>query len=181
MPKLVAFLRAINVGGRNVKMVDLCAIFTKLGLKDVASFIASGNILFTAPPTATRALEKKIEGALAATLGYDVPTFLRTETETATVAAHRPFTKAQFDASHTFNVGFLADPLDAAAKKSVLAMTSDIDDFHVKGREVYWLCKVGQADSKFSNATFERALKRKATWRSMQSVQKLVAKYDFRS
>ena len=179
MPKLVALLRAINVGGHNVKMTDLCATFSKLGFEDAESFIASGNVIFTAPRATTKILEQKIEAALAATLGYAVSAFLRTEAEIAAVAAYRPFTKAQFDASTAYNVAFLADPLDSAAKKAVLAMTTDIDDFHVNGREVYWLCTVRQSDSKFSNAPFERAHKRRATWRGMQSVQKLVAKYRF--
>ena len=179
MPKLVAFLRAINVGGHNVKMVDLCAIFATLGLTDVESFIASGNVIFSAPKTGVKALEQKIEKELATALGYDVPTFLRTESEIATVAAYRPFTSAQFAASTAFNVAFLAEPLDVAAKKTVLAMKTGIDDFHVNGREVYWLCTVRQSASKFSNTPFERALKRRATWRGMQSVQKLVAKHRF--
>jgi len=179
MPKLVAFLRAINVGGHNVKMTDLCAIFAKLGLNEAESFIASGNLIFTAPRAPAKVLEQKIEAALAASLGYAVSAFLRTEAEIAAVAAYRPFTKAQFNASVAYNVAFLADPLDAAAKKTVLTMKTDIDGFYVNGREVYWLCTLRQSDSKFSNALFERALKRRATWRGMQSVQKLVAKYGF--
>ena len=69
MPKLVAFLRAINVGGHNVKMTDLCAIFAKLGLNEAESFIASGNLIFTAPRAPAKVLEQKIEAALAASLG----------------------------------------------------------------------------------------------------------------
>ena len=179
MPRVVAFLRAINVGGHNVKMADLCAIFVKLGLKDAESFIASGNIIFTAPAMAATTLQQKIETALAATLGYDVPAFLRTESEVAAVAGYQPFPKPLFAAANAFNVAFLADPLDAAARKLVAAMKTDIDDFHVNGREVYWLCKVRQSESKFSNAPFERALKRRATWRGMQSIQKLAAKHKF--
>jgi uncharacterized protein (DUF1697 family) len=179
MPRLIAFLRAINVGGNNVKMTELVGHFAKLGLKDAESFIASGNIIFTPPPTAHAALAEKIEKHLTAKLGYEVPAFLRTESEVAAVAAYRPFTAAQFAASKRFNVAFLAEPLDAAAKKAVLSFTTDIDDFHVNGREVYWLCKVPQSDTKFSNAPFERALKRRATWRGVQSVQKLVAKFGF--
>ena len=179
MPKLVAFLRAINVGGHNVKMTDLCAVFSKLGFADAESFIASGNIIFTAPKTSATALEQNIEKQLAASLGYDVSTFLRTESEVAAVANYRPFSTARIDAALALNVAFLAHPLDAAAKKAVLAMKTDIDDFHVHGREVYWLCKLKQSDSKFSNAPFERALKQRATWRGVRTIRKLAEKYDF--
>ena len=47
MPRFVALLRAINVGGRNVKMAELCALFEQARLSDVASVIASGNVLFS--------------------------------------------------------------------------------------------------------------------------------------
>ncbi len=78
MPKLVAFLRAINVGGHTVSMAALRAEFEALGLKDVETFIASGNVIFTAPTGNRAALERKIESHLHGALGYEVKTFLRT-------------------------------------------------------------------------------------------------------
>ena len=47
MLQYIAFLRGINVGGHRVKMDRLRAIFAELGLKDVSTFIASGNVLFS--------------------------------------------------------------------------------------------------------------------------------------
>ena len=64
MPRYVAFLRAINVGGHIVKMDHLRELFTQLGLTDVETFIASGNVLFTTSSKSGPALEKKIEQAL---------------------------------------------------------------------------------------------------------------------
>lgn len=64
MPRYVAFLRAINVGGRTVKMDRLREIFESLGLGDVETFIASGNVIFRSRSTKPQALEKKIERSL---------------------------------------------------------------------------------------------------------------------
>lgn len=50
MPRFIAFLRAINVGGRNIKMDDLRALLEAMGLTNVETFIASGNVIF-GPPT----------------------------------------------------------------------------------------------------------------------------------
>ena len=47
MPRLIAFLRAINVGGHTVTMMKLRKEFEALGLQDVETFIASGNVIFT--------------------------------------------------------------------------------------------------------------------------------------
>ena len=61
-----------------------------------------------------------------------------------------------------------------------MALKTEIDDFHVHGREVYWLCKTKQSDSKFSNTRFEKILKARATWRNMNTVVRLTAKYGER-
>ena len=44
----VALLRGINVGGRNkVAMADLREIMASLGHTDVATYIQSGNVVFS--------------------------------------------------------------------------------------------------------------------------------------
>ena len=48
MTRHIAFLRAINITGRTIKMDRLRALFAELGLANVATFIASGNVLFDA-------------------------------------------------------------------------------------------------------------------------------------
>ena len=175
--KLVAFLRAINVGGHNVTMAELRGIFERLSFKEVETFIASGNVIFASRSEDLGALEKKIEDQLLRSLGYEVKTFLRTIPEVAAIAQSQPFAASQVKAAAALNVAFLADPLDAEARKSVLALKTAIDDFHVDGREVYWLCKTKQSDSKFSNARFEKVLSVRATWRNINTVRRLAAKY----
>src|SRR5437588_2892987 len=72
MNKYVAFLRAINVGGHTVKMNDLRRLCADIGLNNVETVIASGNVVFASPARSARALEKKIAAHLPANLGYTV-------------------------------------------------------------------------------------------------------------
>jgi hypothetical protein len=58
-----------------------------------------------------------------------------------------------------------------------MAFKSDIDDFQVNGREVFWLCKTRQSESTFTNVNMERALKVRATFRGMNTVVRLAAKH----
>jgi uncharacterized protein (DUF1697 family) len=67
--------------------------------------------------------------------------------------------------------------MDAATSRSVQNFKTDIDNFHVHGREVYWLCRKKQSESTFSNNAFEKALKLRATFRGMNTIKKLAAKY----
>ena len=84
MPKYIALLRAINVGGHVVKMDRLCALFESAGLANVSSFIASGNVLFDSKK-APAAVEALIEKTLKADLGYEVITMIRTAAEVSAI------------------------------------------------------------------------------------------------
>ncbi|HEV2842908.1 MAG TPA: DUF1697 domain-containing protein [Chthoniobacterales bacterium] len=177
MPKLVAFLRAINVGGHTVTMEELRGIFERLSFKEVETFIASGNVIFASPSKDVGALQKKIEGRLLRSLGYEVKTFLRTIPEVAAIAHSKPFKESQLRSAAALNVAFLADPVSAEAGKALMALKTEVDDFHAQGREVYWLCKTKQSDSKFSYARFEKMLNVRATWRNINTVRRLAVKY----
>jgi len=177
MPRYVAFLRAINVGGHVVKMEQLQSVFKKIGHLNVETFIASGNVIFESRSTSTAALERAIEKMLEKALGYEVATFIRTVEEVAAIAGRQPFAAAAAKGARAFSVGFLTEPLSAEGQKTLMGMRTPIDDFHVHGREVYWLCKKGQSESTFSNVRFEKATKAKATYRGMNTIQRLAAKY----
>lgn len=177
MSRYIAFLRAINVGGHTVKMEELRGHFASLGLSNVESFIASGNIIFESGSKNARDLRKKIEKRLHGSLGYEVATFLRTDAEIAEIAGYEPFPDTGASSASKLNVAFLADPPSAAARKALMGFRNDIDDFHVHGREVYWLRRHRPRESKFSNAALEKALDAQATLRSINTVRRLAAKY----
>jgi len=178
MLRFIAFLRAINVGGHNVTMAELRGLFEDLALKEVETFIASGNVIFTSRSRDITTLQQKIESRLLRSLGYEVKAFLRTVPEVAAIARYKPFQEAQLNSAAALNVAFLADPVSAEAARSVMALKTDIDDFHVHGREAYWLCKTKQSDSRFSNTRFEKLLNARATWRNVNTVVRLAAKYE---
>ena len=72
MPRTLAFLRAINVGGRTVRMEELRRLFEDLGLARVETVIASGNVVLESRASDEAALAKRIEKQLAAGLGFEV-------------------------------------------------------------------------------------------------------------
>ena len=158
-------------------MAELRRVFEGIGLREVESFIASGNVIFSSGASDERALELRLEAALAKALGYEVSTFLRTEGELAAIAQHEPFRKSHLKGATALNVGFLVEPLDPAAKKLLAAFKSEVDDFEARGREVYWLCQTNQGDSRFNNVRFEKALNVRATWRGINTLRRLTAKY----
>lgn len=177
MTKYLAFLRAINVGGHTVKMDHLRGIFESLGFSDVETFIASGNVIFETHSKDAAALERMIGKKLEEVLGYEVATFLRSDSELAGVANYKPFSSPQMDTATALNIAFLTKPLNDREKKLLASLKSDIDDFRAHGREVYWLCLKKQSGSKFSNAVLEKTLGRKSTLRGLNTVKKMAEKY----
>jgi uncharacterized protein (DUF1697 family) len=181
MPKYVAFLRAINVGGHTVKMDELRRLFEALGFSNVETFIASGNVVFDANSKNTKALEQKIESHLKQSLGYEVVTFVRTLAEVADIAAYKPFADSKLNGKgNTVHVGFLTEPPTVDAGKKLLALSCEADSFHIQGREVYWLRCGGFSDSKFSGALIEKTLGGWATFRNSNTVRRITAKYTVR-
>jgi uncharacterized protein (DUF1697 family) len=172
--RYVAFLRAINVGSHTVKMDRLRALFEELGFDNVETFIASGNVIFESPVTATNKLERKIEKHLQQSLGYDVSTFVRSTEEVCAIAAHQPFGERGAD---TLYIALTAAQPKTEAESILLGCRSDIDDFHVRDREVYWLCRTSQSKSDFSAARLEKILGTPATMRNVTTLQRLAARF----
>lgn len=158
-------------------MEELKKLFTKIGFQNVESFIASGNLIFDTKSGNAAECEAKIEATLHAALGYAVTTFLRTPAQLQAVTACAAFTEAERAVAGAYNVAFLKAPLDAVQGKALQALATEIDQFRTQGTEVYWLCRVKQSESKFSNALFERKVGVQATFRSASTVQKMAAKY----
>jgi uncharacterized protein (DUF1697 family) len=177
MKRLVAFLRAINVGGHVVKMEDLRKLFESQGFANVETFIASGNVLFDSPSTDAGKLEVAIGARLQAALGYAVATFIRTPQELKAITAYRAFPKAQLEAARALNIAFLAGVPQAASVKKVMELRTTIDDFKVHGRELYWLCRNRQSESTFSNAVLEKTLGQPSTLRGAATIQKIADKF----
>jgi uncharacterized protein (DUF1697 family) len=88
----VAFLRAINVGGRAVvKMSDVKLAFERAGCRNVRTFIASGNVVFDVPGKLAAAARTRIAGELAKLLGKEPGVCYRTVEELAALVASDPF------------------------------------------------------------------------------------------
>lgn len=173
--RYVAFLRAINVGGRVVKMTELKKVFEQLKLAEVSTFIASGNVIFSSPKPAD-ALAERIEKSLHSTLGYPVVSMLRTVEDVAVVARHEAFSPA-VTASASLYVGFMRDAAAPSGVAKAMALQTAVDSLHVRGREVYWLARKNIAESSITGAAIEKALQTPVTFRNINTVRRLAAKY----
>jgi uncharacterized protein (DUF1697 family) len=178
MNRYVAFLRGMNLGKRRITNELLRAHFEAMGFEEVATFRASGNVIFAmARREAEAKLASRVEAELDERLGYDVPVFLRSAEELAAIAAQEPFPAARVKKSKgKLQVSLLKKKPSAAAKKKVLALASDEDLLAIEGRELYWLPSGGLLESGLDLKAIEK-LVGSDTRRTMGTIEQIATKY----
>lgn len=176
MPRFVAFLRAINVGGRNVKMDQLRRIFESAGFSNVETFIASGKVIFESSSKNQKTLEKKLERELERSLGYPVLVFVRSFEHLAVIVSYQPFKK--MPERGALYIAFLPEPVDAANVEKLLGFPTKTDKFHFHEREMYWLCLTSFSDSALSGPRLEKLLEKRLTVRNSMTIRRIAAKYE---
>ena len=171
--KHVALLRAINLGGKNkLPMKDLAAMFVAAGCRDVATYIQSGNVVFSASAAVLKKLPQTISKRIADDFGHKVPVFIRSHEQLAAVVSGNPFLKAG-EQEKTLHVVFLADVLGAEAVAKLDPQRSPPDRFTVVGQHIYVHLPNGVGRSKLTNAWMESKLSTVCTARNWNTVLKL--------
>jgi uncharacterized protein (DUF1697 family) len=178
MDRYVAFLRGINLGkNRRVKNPALVAEFERIGCEDVATFRASGNVVFSADGGSEAALQGRVEAGLREGLGYEVVVFLRSVAEVAEIAARAPFPAKAVNASKgKLQVAMLPGKPAAKARRDALGQAGDEDRLAVDGRELFWLPSGGISESELDQKAVERAVG-PWTMRTMGTIEQIAAKY----
>ena len=171
--RYVAFLRAINVGGRVVKMHHLRSLCEAIPLDNVSTFIASGNVIFDSrrlPAQLEGLIEKKLKGEL----GYQVATMLRAAGDLQAIVKYVGDAGLEEGGSTRLYVGFLKTAPAAAMTRAVSALSNDVDLLSVRGREIYWICRTSMTESTFAGARLEKLLQGPVTFRNVNTVRRLV-------
>jgi uncharacterized protein (DUF1697 family) len=178
MDRYVAFLRGMNLGNRRIKNEELRTHFEAMGMEGVATFRASGNVIFDCGSGEAEAeLATRVEAELDTALGYDVPVFLRSAAEVAAIAATEPFPTSQVEASAgKLQVLMLAAEPTAAQRREVLSLATDEDRLALPGRELYWLPSGGVLDSDLDLKAIAASVG-PGTQRTMGTIEQIAVKY----
>jgi len=177
--KYVAFLRAVNVGGRIVKMEQLKKIFEGLKFKNVKTFIQSGNVIFETMEKDKNILTKKIEKKLIDSLGYEVKTMLRTDKELADIVKQNPFKNEKLDENTRVYIAFLYKALDNKIKEFITSLNNKNETYYPGKNEVYCLIhKDEKKSSYFSILLLEKNLGIPLTTRNQTTVNKIKIMLD---
>jgi uncharacterized protein (DUF1697 family) len=175
--RYVAFLRGMNLGNRRIANEELRRHFAEMGLEEVETFRASGNVVFATPKGEVEGkLAQRVEGELGERLGYEVPVFLRSIEEVAAIAAREPFDAEAVKSKGKLQILLLAKRPTAAVKKKALGLASEEDRLAIEGRELYWLPSGGIGESDLDLKAINAALGA-GTMRTMGTIAQIAAKH----
>lgn len=172
----VAFLRAINVGGRNIiAMSDLRALCEDLELTDAQTLLQSGNLIFQSANRSATALERLLETETAKRLSVSADFMVRRAADLNKIIAHNPFLKeAKNDPSHLVVI-FLKGAPTAKNVDGLQSVIRGPEVVRAYDRQLYVTYPEGIGRSKLTNALIEHKLATRGTGRNWNTVLKLAS------
>lgn len=172
--KYCAFLRGVNLKGTNMKMAEVCQVFTEAGMKDVVSVLASGNIIFSSDKNAEE-LKIILEKAMSEHFSYEAFLFVKSQVETERCWNSNPFDKNEGLHIYAFvgNDGIenvLMNEFENASK-------TENEDAKIVDGNFYWQVPKGNTlDSTFGKILGKKSLKDQFTSRNINTFEKILKK-----
>lgn len=172
--KYVAFLRGINVGGKNkIKMETLREVCASLGFENVKTYINSGNIIFETRKPDDKRLAEKIEKAIEKEFSLNIKTMVRSVSEIEEIVKNNPF-DGQFENDKDLHVFFLDEEMPDEKRELLLSNNNENEKYFVRGREIFCLLKISILDSLMGKDYIGKKLKISATARNWRTVNKVL-------
>ena len=172
MARLIALLRAVNVGGRKLPMAELRSLAAELGWSDVETYIQSGNMVFTAPGR-TEALEDRLEKEIRDRFGLDVPVIVRTAAQWAGYAKANPFPEAAEAEPNALQLLVSKRPPAEGAADRLMERAEAGEIVNSAGGALWFHYPKGIARSKLTPTLIDKACGSPTTSRNWRTVLKL--------
>jgi uncharacterized protein (DUF1697 family) len=176
--RYVALIRGINVGGKQkLPMADLRASMASLGYTDVATYIQSGNVVFTSPGDDSTAAAGAIELKIEQDTGLDVSVMVLSRDQLAAIIEQNPFPDSTGRPTE-LHVSFLSASPDKQLFNEIDPHQFEPDEYRLGEKVMYLWCPHGVGRSKLAAYPWERRLGVRATLRNWNTVTKLLSLLD---
>jgi uncharacterized protein (DUF1697 family) len=174
MARYVALLRGINVGGKNkIRMADLKACFEGQGFENVATYIASGNVLFDSGERSSEKLTQNIEKALTKTFGYKAVVVVRSRAHILSVVDKAPKGFGSQPSLYRSDALFLKPPLTAGATIKSIPTKEGVDQVYAGPGVLYFSRLTSKASSSRLSRIVAMPIYKSITIRSWGTTVKL--------
>jgi uncharacterized protein (DUF1697 family) len=175
MATYIAFLRAVNVGGRKVPMADLRGHLEEAGFADVVTYIQSGNLRVGSTMRSAAKVEAGLEKAMSTAFGFDIPAIVRRPEELVELVKASPANPLGDNARHY--VSFLRAKPSAKQAKEMNGWDVDGERMVVVGRDVHLWFEKPSHEAKLNNTRIEKLAGTQSTNRNWTVVTALAEKW----
>jgi uncharacterized protein (DUF1697 family) len=172
MARLIALLRAVNVGGRKLPMAELRTLCAELGWRDVETYIQSGNVVFRAEGKAVE-IETRLEEAIRDRFEMSVPVMVRTASQWAGYVAANPFPKAAEDEPNRLQLLISKEAPEKDAAEKLMDRAQAGEAVEAAGGALWFHFPAGVGTSKLVPALIDKAAGSPSTSRNWRTVLKL--------
>ena len=170
----VCLLRGINVGGhKKVPMAELRELCRVLELRNVATYLQSGNVVCESKHPDASSVATLLEQGIEERFGFPVSTIVRKKDDYLKALEKNPFVENSTLDPKKLLVVFLQGAPSSAQVDRLAALESGSDELAVVGDSVFLHCPQGYGRTKLSNNVFERHLDTVATTRNWKTVNAL--------
>jgi uncharacterized protein (DUF1697 family) len=176
VPRYVALLRVINVGGKNlIKMPALKVAFEDAGFGGVSTYIQSGNVLFSSPSRSAKQLAERIEAMLAAAFDYVPTVVVRSSSQLREIVAEAPKGFGTDPARYRYDVIFLKEPLTAAEALPQVRTNPAVDTSAAGPGVLYFSRLIAKATASRLNTIVASPIYPSVTIRNWNTTTKLLS------
>jgi uncharacterized protein (DUF1697 family) len=177
MTRMVALLRAVNVGGRKLPMADFRAQISSVGWQNVATYIQSGNLVFDADCSPAGA-EAAIEALIRTQHGYEAPAIVRTRAQWAKLPVGNPFSEVARETPGYLLMLLAKEKIKAGAAEAIQARATAGEQVRQAGEALWIHFPNGSGTSKLTPALIDKAIGSTATSRNYRTVCTLLDMLD---
>lgn len=156
MPTFVAFLRAVNIRPRTVKMDLLRTVLEEKGFHDVATYIQSGNVRVASPLRSATKVEDRLRSVISEHFGFDVPVVVRTPAQLRKLAAEAEAMESPIAGDAGRYVTFMTGDLDPEGVRALHEWDVATEAARVVGNDVVLFLAGGAQGTKLTNARIEK-------------------------
>ena len=172
MESIIILFRGINVGGNNIiQMKDLTGLLLKLGLKNIKTYIQSGNVIAYAGDADTGHIRTAVTSAVMKERGFEPKIIILQKDEFEAVMKNNPFPEAESDPK-ALHIGFLSEQPDNPDIKKMDAVKKETERYRIIGKAFYLYAPEGIGRSKLASES-ERLLGVQLTDRNWRTVKKI--------
>ena len=176
MQKYVAFLRGINVGGnKKVPMAELKKVIEKIGLKNVKTLLASGNVVFEADSDKIDELQDSISSAIEKAFKFPVPVLLRSFTDIQEIIALDPFKNITITPQTRLYVTFLTKKVQDKASSNFVSKDKSFKILSKTKSEVFSVLDLSITGTPEAMGALEKEFGKEVTTRNWNTILKLAS------